>query len=89
MDLGLNSIDTLKVAKFKKLCKERGLTVGKRTTNVDFELALRTFEAVSRMQATTDEPEMDDPENEEVDIEEDDEEGNGLATGPEPQQQEE
>ncbi|KAJ1171596.1 hypothetical protein NDU88_003457 [Pleurodeles waltl] len=41
------------------------------------------------MQATPQEEEKDNPEDNEVDLDDDDEEGNGLATGPELQDSEE
>ncbi|KAJ1175017.1 hypothetical protein NDU88_000308 [Pleurodeles waltl] len=75
MELELNNSDNLKLTELKKLCKERGLNVVK--------TALRAFEEVFRMHAATEKQQQGDPDDEKVDMEDENEEGNGLATGPE------
>ncbi|KAJ1127196.1 hypothetical protein NDU88_005599 [Pleurodeles waltl] len=82
MELEKNNNDT---SQWKRLFKERGLNVGKRATKVHYHVALGALEVVMRMLATTEEQEEDTLEDEAVELKGEDEEENGLATGPEQQ----
>ncbi|KAJ1194535.1 hypothetical protein NDU88_003823 [Pleurodeles waltl] len=80
---------TLMVPELRNLCKERGLTMGKRDTEVDFQIALRGFEEFCRMQALIDDQEGDYRGDEDVDMKNEDEEGNALVMGLDMQQEKE
>ncbi|KAJ1177176.1 hypothetical protein NDU88_002438 [Pleurodeles waltl] len=56
------SFDIFNVAELKKLYKERGLTLGKWSTKVDYEIALRVFEEDHRIQRARKEKECDELE---------------------------
>ncbi|KAJ1216143.1 hypothetical protein NDU88_003749 [Pleurodeles waltl] len=49
----------LNKAELQKLCKEKGLKVGKKASKVDLQIALQVYEEVKRLQTATEE---DDPE---------------------------
>ncbi|KAJ1193555.1 hypothetical protein NDU88_002852 [Pleurodeles waltl] len=81
MELERSIIDNLLMAELRKICKERGQTLEKWATKVDFQ---RACEEVHRVQDATREWEGNDPEEEEenVEKEQDNEEGDGVVTSP-------
>ncbi|KAJ1136939.1 hypothetical protein NDU88_003353 [Pleurodeles waltl] len=85
MKLWLSIIENHNVSVMRILYKERGLTLGKKATKVDFQISLRVYEEVYRMKAAISEQERDDPKNEKLDVEDEGgiEEGHGMASGPE------
>ncbi|KAJ1193013.1 hypothetical protein NDU88_002319 [Pleurodeles waltl] len=77
------------MAELKKLCKERGLALEKEAIKMDFRRALKAYKEIRRMQTATIPQESNDHEEKKVDVEEEDEAGDGMVKGQEQQQEEE
>ena len=53
MVVELSSLEGVNLAELRKLSKERGITLIKGSTKVDYQIALRAWEEVCLLQATT------------------------------------
>ncbi|KAJ1107530.1 hypothetical protein NDU88_004920 [Pleurodeles waltl] len=55
----LTDADSLFKADLRKLCKEMGLHMGKKAFKVDLQIAFRAYEEVKRLQAVTEEDDLE------------------------------